>query len=159
MSKSNSNQAAGNFQLIAQNKKAKFSYHILETYEAGIVLTGYEIKSIRNKGANIKEAYVVAKSGELWLQGAHITPYSYTKDREINPVRSRKLLLKKIEINKLQGKVNERGFTIVPLELYVKNGWAKVKIALAKGKSAPDKRHSIKERDAKREMERALKSK
>ena len=157
MGKKKKSESSDGFERIAQNRKARHRYHIEETFEAGLVLTGYEIKSIRNKGVSLNESYIRPRAGELWLMGAHITPYSHTQDRSVDPVRPRKLLLNKGEINKLQGRVNERGFTIVPLELYLKNGWAKLSIALAKGKSAPDKRAATKEKDAKRQAERAMK--
>ncbi|RMD84237.1 MAG: SsrA-binding protein SmpB [Candidatus Dadabacteria bacterium] len=143
--------------VIARNKKARFNYEIIETYEAGIVLEGHEIKSVKNGGISITESYIKPKGAELFLVGAQISPYQYTKDREIDPLRVRKLLLHRKELNKLISRVNERGFTIVPLEVYIKRGWAKLKIALARGKRVHDKRKSIKEREQKREIERALK--
>ena len=149
----------GGIKVLVENRKARFDYHILETLEAGIVLTGHEIKSIRNGGANLQEAYVRAAEGEMFLIGAHINPYAFTKHEEIDPVRPRKLLLHKAEIMKLQGRTTQRGFTIVPLEIYLKKGMAKVKIGLAKGKAAPDKRSSIKEREAKRDIARAMRKK
>ncbi|MDZ4785446.1 MAG: SsrA-binding protein SmpB [bacterium] len=144
--------------VLSENRKARFNYHIIDTYEAGIVLTGYEIKSIRNGGANIAEAYIRVQEGEVFLIGAHFKPYAFTKQIEVDPVRPRKLLLNKSEIIKLQGKVSQKGNTIVPLELYLKGGRAKLKIALAKGKNAPDKRHAIKDREVKREMAKVLKN-
>src|SRR3990167_8257743 len=152
--KKDSSKQAG--RLIAQNRKARFNYTILDTYEAGMVLKGYEIKSIRLGEVNIQEAYIRPMGSELFLVGAHIKPYACTKDREVDPLRPRKLLLKSAELNKLQGRVAQRGLTIVPLELYLKEGWAKLKIGLAKGKTAPDKRRTIQERDVKREIARSL---
>jgi len=144
--------------ILAENRKARFNFNILEAFEAGLVLTGSEIKSMRNGGANIAEAYIRVINAELHLIGAHINPYIFTQDSTVDPVRSRKLLMHKNEIIKLQAKVAQKGLTIVPLELYLKAGWAKIKIALASGKSNPDKRHSIKERDANRAIAKALKN-
>ena len=143
---------------VAMNRKARFNYHILETFEAGLVLQGWEIKSIRSGGVNIGEAYVRPFNGELFLLNAHINPYRFTHDKEVDPLRERKLLMNADEIYKISGKVQSKGFTIVPLEIYLKRGRAKLKIALAKGKDAPDKRETIKAREAKREMERSIKS-
>lgn len=145
--------------MIAANKRARFEYHIIETFEAGLVLTGAEIKSIRAGGISIAEAYVHPSNGEIYLLGAHVTPYSHSGALEYDPVRKRKLLLHKHEIEKLRGRVEEKGFTIVPLRIYLKGGHAKIEIALAKGKDAPDKRKSIKDREGKREVDRAMKQK
>lgn len=145
--------------ILVENRKARFDYHIIETFEAGMVLTGHEIKSIRNGGANLQEAYVRASNGEIYLIGAHITPYSFTKHEEIDPVRPRKLLMHKAEIMKIQGRTTQKGFTVVPLEIYLKRGLAKLKIGLAKGKSSPDKRNTIKDREAKRDIARAMRKK
>ncbi len=142
---------------LAENRKARFNYHILDTFEAGLVLTGHEIKSIRSGGANIAESYIRPQNGEVFLIGAHFKPYVFTKHEEIDPVRPRKLLLHRNEIIKLQSKVSQKGFTIVPLELYLKRGRAKLLIAVAKGKNAPDKRASIKDKDATRAIARAMK--
>lgn len=157
MSKKESETKPDKIKILSENRKARFDYHILETLEAGLVLTGHEIKSLRNGGGNIAESYVRVSGGEAFLIGAHIQPYAFTKHEEINPVRPRKLLMHKAEIMKLQGRTTQKGFTIVPLELYLKNGLAKLKIALAKGKNAPDKRNSIKERDAQRNIAKAMK--
>lgn len=144
--------------ILAENRKARFNYHIIETIEAGMVLTGHEIKSIRGGGANIAEAYIRPINGEIFLIGAHFKPYVFTKHEEIDPVRTRKLLLHNNEIAKLQSKVAQRGFTIVPLELYLKRGKAKILLALAKGKNAPDKRASIKDKEAARDIARVMKN-
>lgn len=157
MSKKETEPKETKIKILSENRKARFDYHIIETLEAGLVLTGHEIKSLRNGGGNIAESYVRVSSGEAFLIGAHIQPYAFTKHEEIDPVRPRKLLLHKAEIMKLQGRTTQKGLTIVPLELYLKNGMAKLKIALAKGKNAPDKRHSIKERDASRNIAKAMK--
>ncbi|MCO6432392.1 MAG: SsrA-binding protein SmpB [Deltaproteobacteria bacterium] len=143
--------------VVAQNKKARFDYHIIETFEAGIVLTGAEIKSIRANGISLAESYIRPERDEVYLLNAHIKPYSFSSDKEFDPVRKRKLLLKKREIDKLRGRVEQKGLTIVPLSLYLKRGLAKLEIGLAKGKAAPDKRQTMKERESKRELDRALK--
>lgn len=157
MSKKNSQE--GGKKILVQNKKARFEYHIIETFEAGIVLTGAEIKSVRLGEINIAESYVRPDGGEFYLIGSHIKPYVFAADREYDPIRKRKLLLHKHEIEKLRTKVEAKGLTVVPLSLYLKNGFAKVELALAKGKSAPDKRDSIRSRESEREVARAMKSK
>lgn len=147
--------------IIADNKKARFNYHIVEAFEAGIVLTGDEIKSIRNGKINLAESFIRPVRGELMLYGAHISQYSHSAvspDR-YDPIRPRKLLMHRGEIDRLTGRVEAKGLTLIPLKVYLKRGKAKVEIALAKGKDAPDKRQSIKDRDSKRELERALKKK
>jgi SsrA-binding protein len=150
--------AAKGGKVIAINKKARFNYHIVETLEAGIVLTGVEIKSIRAGNINLAESYVRPQGGEVFLLGAHIRQYSHSGGlKDYDPVRPKKLLLHKHEIDKFRGRVEAKGMTIVPLKIYLKHGRAKLEIGLAKGKDAPDKRHSVKERDAKREMARAIK--
>lgn len=143
--------------IIAQNKKARFNFHILDKFEAGIVLTGPEIKSIRQGNVTLTESYVRPIRGEIFLLGCHITPYSFSADSKYDATRPRKLLLHESEIDKLRGRVEEKGLTIVPLSLYLKKGRAKLEIAIARGKDAPDKRDSIKERESKREMSRHLK--
>jgi SsrA-binding protein len=148
--------AAPGKKIISVNKKARFNYHIIETLEAGIVLTGGEIKSLRVNGISIAESYVSAMNGEVFLLNAHIKAYSFSSDATYDPVRPRKLLLHEHEINKLRGRSEQKGLTVVPLEVYLKNGRAKVEIALAKGKDAPDKRDSIRERETKRELARAM---
>jgi len=143
--------------VLVANKKARFEYHILETFEAGIVLTGAEIKSVRNGDISIAEAYVRPDADALYLLGAHIKPYSHSGDLQYDPVRPRKLLLKQSEIDKLRGRVETKGLTIVPLQVHLRRGYAKVEIGLARGKAAPDKRSSIRDREASREMARAVK--
>lgn len=143
--------------IIVSNKKARFNYHILETIEAGLVLTGAEIKSIRLGQINIEESYVRPSKDGLYLLQAHISPYSHSGAKEYDPIRPRKLLLNKHEIDKLRGKVEQKGLTIVPLNVHLKKGRAKIEIALAKGKDAPDKRQATKEREVKRELQRAVK--
>jgi SsrA-binding protein len=142
---------------VATNRKARHDYFIDETYEAGIVLTGTEIKSARTGRVNLRDSYVQVRNGELWLIDTHIAPYEQAGCSGHEPKRPRKLLMHRREINRLQGKVHEKGYTIVPLRLYLKqNKWAKVEIALARGKRLYDKRQAIRKHDAQREMERAL---
>lgn len=143
--------------LVVQNKKARFDYHIIESFEAGIVLTGAEIKSVRLGEVSLSESFVRPEKGEVFLFGAHIKPYSFNGDKEYDPTRRRKLLMHRHEIDKLRGRVEQKGLTIVPLKLYLKRGRAKLEIGLAKGKNAPDKRQTMKERESKREMARLTK--
>ncbi len=140
------------------NRKARFDYEIFDTLEAGIVLTGNEIKSIRKGSANLKDTYIQIKNGEAFIINMHITNYDKAVFKE-EETRTRKLLLNKDEILKLNDKVSIKGYTIVPLKLYFKNGKAKLEIGVAKGKHTYDKKESIKERDIKRETDKALKGK
>jgi SsrA-binding protein len=142
--------------VVAANRKARFDYHILETFEAGLVLTGAEIKSIRAGEITINEAYVRPQGGELFLLNAYIKPYAQSADREYDPKRPRKLLMHKREIAKLTRELEAKGTTIVPLQIHLKNGRAKLEIALGKGKAAPDKRQDIKKREAAREVAREV---
>lgn len=139
---------------IARNKRARFDYHLLETFEAGIVLTGTEVKSLRSGKANIGDAYGIVRDGEIFLLNLHIPPYEQGGYVNHDPVRTRKLLLHRREIRRLIGAVERQGLTLVPLELYFRKGMAKVAMALGKGKKLHDKRESQKERDAQREMAR-----
>jgi SsrA-binding protein len=148
---------AGGMKVITVNRKARFNYEILEKFEAGMVLTGAEIKSIRNDGMSINEGYVRPEGGEVWLLNAHIQPYAFSTAQDYNPIRARKLLLNGHEIEKIRTRVEEKGLTVVPLQVYLKDGYAKIEIALARGKSAPDKRDKIKEREGNRDAERAMK--
>ena len=142
--------------MVARNRKATHDYFILETYEAGIVLTGTEIKSVREGRINLRDGYAKIDSGELWLYNVHISPYERGSFYNHDPLRPRKLLLRREEIKRLLGKTKEKGLTLVPLSVYIKdNRWAKVEVALAKGKKQYDKRAAIAERDAQRAMERA----
>ena len=144
--------------IIAVNKKARHDYFILETLEAGLVLEGWEVKSLRAKNIQLKESYVLLKDMEAWLIGAHISPLvTASTHKVIDPIRTRKLLLHRSEIAKLIGAVERKGFTIVPLSMYWKNGVAKIEVGIAKGKQKQDKRASIKERDWKRDKQRILK--
>jgi SsrA-binding protein len=143
--------------LIAENRKARHDYHLLDRVEAGLVLFGSEVKSLRAGGAQIQRAFADIRDGELWLVGAHISPYEQAGIENHDPARDRKLLLHRRELDSLKGKVLERGFTLVPTRLYFKDGRAKVEIALAKGKDVRDRRREISKRDADRQIERALK--
>ncbi len=142
--------------LVAQNKKARHDYHIEDTYEAGLVLTGTEVKALRAGRASLVDGFAMVKDGEVWLHNVHIPEYSQGTWTNHAPRRVRKLLLTKDEIHKLIGKTKEGGRTLVPLSLYFKNGYAKVEIALATGKKNYDKRQSLAERDAKRETQREM---
>lgn len=141
---------------VARNPKATHDYHILETWEAGIVLTGTEVKSLRNGKASIKEGYGRVRNGEVWLEGANITPYEQGNIWNHPAVRSRKLLLHRREIERMLGAVEREGCTLVPLEMYFRGGRAKVALALAKGKKHHDKREDLKKREAQRDVARAL---
>ena len=141
--------------LIAQNKKARHDYHLEDVYEAGLVLTGTEVKSLRAGRASLVDAYARIKDGEVWLEGAHIPEYDQGSWTNHEPRRPRKLLLHRDEIAKLIGKTKESGQTLVPLSMYFKDGKAKVEIALARGKRAYDKRQTLAARDAEREIARA----
>jgi SsrA-binding protein len=143
--------------VLCSNKKAYHDYHIEESLEAGIELKGTEIKSLREGKANLKDSYAIIKDGEPFLIGCHISPYSHGNIYNHEPLRTRKLLLHKEEIRKLTGKVTQRGFTLIPLKIYLSKGRAKVEIAMARGKKLFDKREAIKEKDLRRESEKALK--
>lgn len=147
-----------NIKVVAINRKAYHEYFIEEQYEAGIVLSGTEIKAIRAAQVSLREGYVMARDGELWLMGVHIAPYEQAGVRQaIDPTQPRKLLMHRREINKLLGVVQEKGYTIVPLRIYLRNRRAKVEIALVKGKKQYDKRAVIAKRDAERRIERESK--
>ena len=143
---------------IARNKRARHDYHILDTWEAGIVLTGSEVKSLRNGKANISDAYGIVKDGEVHLLNLHISPYEQASYFNHEPTRTRKLLLHKREIRKMIGAVERQGLTLVPLELYFKKGKAKVAIGLGRGKKLYDKRADEKKRDDERDMQRAVRT-
>ncbi len=142
---------------ITVNRKARHEYAILQTYEAGIVLVGTEVKALRQGKANLVDSYAALKDGEVWLYGAHISVYEQGNINNHEPTRTRKLLLNKSEIKKLIGKVKEKGLTLIPLRLYFRNGKVKVELALAKGKKVYDKREAIAKRDMKRDQERNIK--
>ena len=146
-------------QVVATNRKARHDYHIEDVYEAGIVLTGTEVKSLRAGRASLVDGYATVERGEAWLENVHIPEYTQGTWTNHSTRRRRKLLLNRVEIDKLTGKIKESGFTLVPLSLYFKDGRAKVEIALAKGKKDYDKRHSLKEQQDKREAARAVSTK
>ncbi|SFH68230.1 SsrA-binding protein SmpB [Pisciglobus halotolerans] len=148
----------GTGKLIAQNRKARHDYTILETFEAGIVLQGTEIKSIRAGRINLKDGYATIRNGELYLQNVHISPYEQGNQFNHDPVRTRKLLLHKKQIMKLVGELKTSGNTLVPLKVYIKDGYAKVLIGLAKGKKSYDKRETLKRKAQQREIDRAIKA-
>lgn len=151
--------AKGHGKVIAVNKRANFDYAIEETIEAGIVLQGTEIKSIRNGKVQLKDAFVLIRNNEAWISNMHISPYEQGNRYNHDPLRSRKLLLHRKQIDTLLGKTKEQGYAIVPMKLYLKDGFAKVLIGLGKGKKHYDKREDMKKKEAKREMERAFKAK
>jgi SsrA-binding protein len=141
---------------VATNRQARYRYNLLDSWEAGLMLTGTEVKSVREGKVQLKDGYAAVKDGEVWLHNVHIPPYGPAARENHDPDRSRKLLLHRREIDRLAGQTRERGLTIVPTRLYFSDGRAKVEIALARGKDVGDKRHAIKERELKREMERAI---
>ena len=142
---------------MLKNRRANFDYEILETFEAGVVLTGSEVKSLRQGGGSIAESYARVKGGEVWLENMNILAYKQASYNNHEPLRSRKLLLHRREISEIVKGLDRRGLTLVPLKLYFREGWVKVTVGLARGKKLYDKRESQKARDAKRQMERALK--
>jgi SsrA-binding protein len=143
--------------IIATNRKARHQYHFDDTYEAGLVLMGSEIKSIRAGRVSLQEGFVLFEQGEAWLVNVHIAQYDAASRQNHEPKRRRKLLLHRREIDRLQGRTREKGYTVIPTKLYLKDGRAKIEIALARGKRQFDKRQTIAERDSKRQVERALK--
>lgn len=144
--------------LVSVNRRARHDYFIEETYEAGLVLQGSEVKALREGKANLKDSYARILKGETFLLNLHISPYPAANRFNHEPTRTRKLLLHKREIRRLTGKVKERGLTLIPLRLYFRDGRAKVELGLARGKKLYDKRESLRRREARREMERSLKS-
>ena len=143
--------------VIAENRKARHDYHVLDTFEAGVALLGTEVKAIREGRVNLRDSYARIDNGEVWMMNVHISPYSHRGSAAHEELRQRKLLLHRDEIRKMVGKVAEKGLTLVPLELYFKNGRVKVQLGLAKGKQAHDKRETIKKREADRETRAAVK--
>jgi SsrA-binding protein len=143
--------------IITDNRRARHEYFILETYEAGIALTGTEVKSIRMGRVNIKDSYAMIHGGEVYIENMHISPYEQGNRFNHEPLRRRKLLLHKREIRKLIGETTQKGLTLVPLKMYFSRGKVKIEIAVAKGKKLYDKRHDLAEKDAKREIDRSLK--
>ena len=144
---------------VATNRKAYHDYFIEETYETGMVLTGTEVKSLRAGRANLVDGFGRIKNGEVFINNLHISPYEQGNIANVEPMRERKLLLNKTEINRLAGKVKEKGYTLIPLKIYFKHGFAKLELGLGKGKAQYDKRHTIAEKEAKREVARAFKEK
>lgn len=144
--------------LLANNKKAYHDYFMEEKYEAGLSLLGSEVKSIKKGKVSIKESFISDRNGEMFIYGMHVTPYEQAYEKDIDPTRTRRLLLHKKEINKLIGQKTQAGFTIVPLKIYERDGLVKLELALAKGKKQYDKRESIKAKDDKRKIDRALKN-
>lgn len=155
-SKRRSRGEAKPVKVITSNRRARYDYEILDTYEAGIVLTGSEVKSLRAGQANLKDSFAHVRDGELWLVGAYIAPYSYSREGGHDPERTRKLLLHRREIDRIAGRLAEQGLTLVPMQIYFREGRAKVQLGMGKGKRAYDKRQAIKSREQKREMDRAL---
>ncbi|EKF1562822.1 SsrA-binding protein SmpB [Listeria monocytogenes] len=147
----------GDGKLVAQNKKARHDYAIEETFEAGIVLQGTEIKSVRNARVNLKDSYARIDKGEIFLHNMHISPYEQGNRYNHDPLRTRKLLLHKKQISRLIGETKESGYSIVPLKMYIKDGYAKLLIGVARGKKKYDKRQDLKQKEAKRDIERAFK--
>ena len=146
-----------NKKVIAQNRKAFHEYHIFDKFDAGIVLTGTEIKSIRKSAVNLKDSFAKIEDGEVYLYACHISPYEQGNRYNVKPDRVRKLLLNKKEILKMLGKIKKEGYAIIPIQLYIKDGWAKVEIALAKGKKLYDKREDIAKKSQNRDIQRAMK--
>jgi SsrA-binding protein len=143
-------------QIVASNRRARHEYEILDTFEAGIALLGPEVKSLRNGKANLTDGYAFIRRGEVFLANVHIGPYEKAWRENVEPRRQRKLLLHRAEIARLEGKVAERGLTLIPLRLYFKSGRAKVELGLCRGKQRHDKRASIRERESERDLQRAL---
>jgi len=148
----------GKKKIVAENRKARHDYFIEDTYEAGIVLKGTEVKSLRDGRVNLKDAYAKIKNGEVWVHQMHISPYPFAYYDNHDPLRTRKLLLHKQEIRKLFAKANEQGFTLIPLTVYFRDGKVKLTLALARGKRQYDKRETIRRRDEQRELDRARKT-
>ena len=139
---------------MIKNRRATFDYELLETFEAGLVLTGSEVKSLRQGGATLAESFARIKGGELWLEGMHIAPYKDASYNNHEPLRSRKLLLNRREIAEIKRGLGRQGLTLIPTRLYFKEGWAKLTVALARGKKLHDKRQAVAKKEAEREMER-----
>lgn len=145
----------GHRKVVATNRRARRNYTVLDTYEAGLALLGSEVKSLRDGRLELKDSYAEVRGGEMFLVGAHISPYEFARDGGHDPERERKLLLHRREIDRLAGAMAEKGLTLVPLQVYFKDGKAKVELALAKGKTGVDKRHTLRDREHAREMERS----
>lgn len=148
-------ERSGRVKIVASNRRARRNYTILDTYEAGLVLLGSEVKSLRDGRMELKDSYGDIRRGEAYLVGAHIGPYGFSRDGGHEPERERKLLLHRREIDRIAGAIAEKGLTLIPLQVYFKDGKAKVELALARGKTTVDKRHTLRDREHAREMERA----
>lgn len=157
MPKPTASTATDGISVVVRNRKARHEFEVLETHEAGLVLQGTEVKSLRDGRANLQDAFARFQGGELWLHNLHISPYEPGNRFNHDPLRSRKLLLQRRELRRLVGQVEQQGLTLVPLDLYFRRGRAKVTLALVRGKKLHDKRDDLKKRDAQREMERAYK--
>ncbi len=144
---------------VARNKKAFYNYQVLETYEAGISLLGYEVKSLRQKDASLEGSFVKIEKGQAYVYGLYIKPYKFHTLGAVDPLRIRKLLLKSREIKRFESAVQTKGFSLIVLEIYFKSGWAKLKIGLCKGKKLFDKRQTLKDKDTRRQLEKEFKSK
>ena len=144
--------------IVAENRKARFDYHIEDKFEAGMVLVGTEVKSLRRGRCNLKDSYARIINGEVWVINMHIGPYPFAYYNSHEPRRQRKLLLHNYEIKKLYGKINELGYSLIPLRVYFKEGKAKIQLALAKGKKKHDKRETIRRRDEQRDLDRAMRN-
>lgn len=151
-------QASSADRIAVQNRKARHEFHVLDTWEAGIVLQGTEVKSLRDGKANLQDAFARLDRGELWLYNLHISPYEMGNRFNHDPLRPRKLLMHRRELRRLVGEVEQKGLTLVPLDIHFSNGIAKVKLALVRGKKLHDKRDALRERDDKRDVERAFKN-
>lgn len=147
--------APENIRVVASNRRARRNYSILDTYEAGLVLLGSEVKSLREGRMELKDSYANVESGEAWLVGAHIAPYDFAREGGHDPERARKLLLHRRQIDRIAGTLAEKGLTLIPLQVYFKDGKAKVELGLAKGKATVDKRRTLRDREHQREIERA----
>ncbi len=150
-------QAKDGTKLVASNRQVPYKYHVQEKYEAGLVLTGSEVKALREGRANLRDAYAMVKYGELWMLNLHISAYSQSSYDAPDPLRTRKLLMHKDEIGRLAGRVEQKGLALVPLRLYFKNGRAKCELALVKGKKVHDRREEVRRRVVEREMDQELK--
>jgi SsrA-binding protein len=147
------------FKIVAENRKARFDYSILESYKAGLVLTGNEVKSLRQGKVQLADSFARAERGEIWIYGMHISPYSSADQTKIDPIRRRKVLLEKREMVKLAGKAAEKGLTVVPLKVYFEGNWAKVELGLAKAKKKYEKRDKLRRKTVEREIEKAFRGK
>ena len=143
--------------VVATNKKAYHDYFVEDTYEAGIALVGCEVKSVRQGAVNLRDSFVIIKNGEVFMLGAHISPYKMGSYKNVDPRRTRKLLLNRSEINKLRGKVEQKGYTLIPLKVYFKDALVKIELGLCRGKELHDKREAIKEKENKRNLQRVMK--